>query len=95
MDNNRNNKTNFKSSVQQEMKEAEDFLSTSIMEIEQNYDSIIADCVLVKMAFDRIAEIKQQGETHYLNDILKAVGKRLEEIEIPNMIVMEKPEKGE
>jgi hypothetical protein len=62
MDNNRNNKTNFKSSVQQEMKEAEDFLSTSIMEIEQNYDSIIADCVLVKMAFDRIAEIKQQGE---------------------------------
>lgn len=81
--------SNKHKTVGMEMKEAESILTDYIMKIEEDYDSIIADCVLVKVAFDRIADIKQQGELHYLNDILTAVGRRLEEINIPSMIAME------
>jgi hypothetical protein len=80
--------------VGDEMKEAENMLCEYIMEIEQQYDSIIADCVLIKVSFDRIADIKQQGEVHYLNDILQAIGKRLEDIDIPSLIALEEITEG-
>lgn len=91
MNNNNKKRANAGNTIEQEMLDAEEILVVSIMDIEEKYDSIIADCVLMKLAFDRLADIKDQGELHYLNDILVAIGRRLEDINISSIIALEKP----
>lgn len=72
--------------IAEQMADAKQIIQTALLEIENKYDNIIAECATMAITTDMLADIAKRRDIYYLNDILNGFGFKLNEMGISSII---------